>query len=103
MKFWYYLILLNFFDILAVVFARYCVEKKKNYYMWLSMFFFGLTAFMFVKLLAFSVTAVINILWVAFSTVLIMIICYFLFDEKISLRQAMGMLIVLIGIYVMGL
>jgi len=93
-----YVLLLTGLDVIAVIAARYYVEKKRNYILMISLICFSLSVLVFEELLQFSVTAVINILWVSLSNIFITILCYFLFKEKINRKQALGMVAILAGV-----
>lgn len=98
MKFLIFYLLLNFFDVAAVLFGRYYADLGKPIYKWASILFFALSAFMVYQLMAFKETAVVSILWISLSTILILIYCRIVFKEKISVIQGVGMLFIMGGV-----
>lgn len=91
-------------DFMAIISARYAAEyPQKKWIKWLSVAFFASAAIVYVLMLFHRDLAVVNIIYLAFSTVLIIIACYFLFKEKISLGQAIGMAIALGGVVLLEL
>lgn len=91
------LILLTLFDIIAVISARYHVEKKRQAFRWISFLFFGLSVWIAMQMMEFRSTAIVNLLWVSLSTVFITITCYFLFGERINRWQGLGMILIMVG------
>ncbi|MFA5842948.1 MAG: SMR family transporter [Candidatus Gracilibacteria bacterium] len=85
-------------DLAGEIAAKYHDLTKNNWFLWLTIVFFGLAGFLFAKSLRFEGMAITNILWVALSTILVTLVGYFYFKETISLLQWIGIGVILIGL-----
>jgi len=98
MKFPLLITLITILDITALVAARYYVERKKKWLLIISLSFFAISAFVYVKLMEFAVTAIINVLYAAFSTIFVTLFYFFVFKERITRGQLIGIIIAILGI-----
>ncbi|PIQ79128.1 hypothetical protein COV81_03105 [Candidatus Peregrinibacteria bacterium CG11_big_fil_rev_8_21_14_0_20_41_10] len=102
MKFAILLSILTILDIIAVMSARYYVEKKRVGYLVLSLAGFATSGYLFYLLMGYSITSIINLLWVSVSTVIITLLGYLIFKEKVTIGQGIGMALVIIGMVILG-
>jgi len=96
-------LLLSVVDVGAVISGRYYVFSKNKLFLIISLVCFGFSAYLFYLLMAFKSTAIVNLLWVSLSTIFISMISYFLFKEKITWGQSVGMFFIILGIIIMEL
>ena len=97
-KFLLFVSLVALFDLAGSMLAKMWVIKSQPTYLIGTVLSFAATGFFFAKSLKFKELAIANIIWIALSIVIVAIAGYFLFNEKLSLIQILGMLIIIIGI-----
>lgn len=95
------LALIIILDIGALVSARYYVEKKQKWIMWLSLITFGASGFVFVQLMAFRLTSIINVLYAAFSTIFVTFFYFVFFKERITKGQWLGIAVAFLGVFML--
>jgi len=100
--FWCWLLLLTVVDVTAVMCARMGVDHSGGYTVF-SVLCFALCGYLLIPLMAYHSTAVISLFWVSFSTGVVTVLCYLLFDEKMSKKQMLGLLITVVGILIIDL
>jgi len=90
------------FNVMALLSARAAYLHHNVLFTWVAMLTLGMAGFCFALLLRDQMTAIVNVLWIAFSTMGITVMSFCVFDERMSLTQLLGMLIVLVGLTLLG-
>lgn len=98
MTFWFYVAITAILDAAAILLARTYTDKKDKLFFVLSLACFAASGYFYIKMLAFAVTAIVNIIFVGFSVILVTGFCYIFFKEKITLGQALGVILIFIGV-----
>jgi len=98
MKLLIYLAAIAFFDLIAIMSAKFWNLKGNPWYMVISFFGFAMIGIFFSLSLKYETTAVLNVLWVAVSIILVTVFSYMLFKEPISLIQLIGFFVIIFGI-----
>lgn len=91
-------ILVLFFDLSSATTARYAYNSGELVFVFLSMLSLAGAGYFFIKLMEDEVGILVNALWIALGAINVTVASYFLFDEKISLLQGLGMAFVVTGL-----
>lgn len=97
-KFYIYIAIINFLDVLAVVSGKMWIITRNPLYIVGTALGFGLAGFFFALSLQYEGMAVTNVLWIAISVILVAILGHYMFKETIGAWQLVGMALVLVGI-----
>ncbi|MBU0577860.1 EamA family transporter [Patescibacteria group bacterium] len=97
-KFYFYIALINTFDLLAILAGKMWSITYKPFYLVFCSLGFAIAGFFFALALKYEGSAVTNVLWIAISVGLVTIMGYFVFKEHISGWQFLGIATVLLGI-----
>ncbi|MDO8669276.1 MAG: EamA family transporter [Candidatus Buchananbacteria bacterium] len=90
-------------DLAGIVTAKIYSLNKNSVWLWLAILFFAGTGLFFARSLKYEGAATVNILWVAGSAIVVTLVGYFAFKEDITLIQAIGILIIIIGLIFINL
>lgn len=81
--------------------AQYCLKnysKTKTFYWFLlGALIYGLIAYLLVMSFEFEKLAIVNIMWGAFSALVLTLMAYYFYDETLSWKQILGIIVILIG------
>ena len=92
-----YISLIAIFDLSGSMFGKMWALKDNPLYLFLTVICFWLAGFFFAKSLKFKDLAITNIIWIVLSIVIVSIVSYFVFQEKLSYIQIIGIFVVLVG------
>ena len=93
------------FFVLGIVFfeccAQYCLKKysKCNTIYWfiLGYILYGFTLFLLVISFRYEKLAIVNIMWGGLSALILTLIAYYFYDERLTYTQIAGIIVVLVG------
>jgi multidrug transporter EmrE-like cation transporter len=91
--------------ILAIVIiecaAQYCLKRyaKCEGYQWfiLGIITYSVVAFLLVLSFDYEKMAIVNIMWGSLSALILTLVAYYFYDEKLSWKQILGIIVILIG------
>ncbi len=89
---------ISFFDLLAVLSAKYYSLNKNVWLLIASSMLFAITALFFARSLQYENLAIVNVFWTSISVVLITIFGVFLFKEHITILQFVGIVFTVLGL-----
>ena len=98
MNFPLYIALISVLDVIAVLGARFFVDRKKWYFRFISLAAFAASAYVYIQMLAYEVTAIVNVIYLAFSSIVITLTCFIFLKERIHWMQGLGMILCLLGL-----
>ncbi len=101
----YYLLiaLINTLDLTGILAAKFFSFNKNPLLLALTVACFGGAGYFFAKSLQYQGAAITNILWIAISVILVTILGYFLFKEKITTIQFVGIAFILVGLILVNI
>lgn len=102
-KFYALIITVALFDLIAEYAGKMWVLAGKPVYLWLTCAGFAAAGYFFAHSLKFEGVAIANILWIALTIILVTLMGYFVFKEHLSLINAIGMLVIVIGIILVNI
>lgn len=85
-------------DVISALAARYAFNHDSLIFMIISITSIPLAAYFFMSILPERITIVVNAIWIALGSINVTLASYLVFGEKITLKQAMGMLIIILGL-----
>lgn len=92
--------------ILVEIISQYLLEKSitgDNTLLYLGMLFYALVGYIYYLILkSGEKLAIANSIWNASSTIGVAIVGYFIFKQKLSFIQVMGLLLTLVGVYLIS-
>lgn len=102
-----FLYLLGF--VIAIVFvecaAQYCLKKyassKLVYWYILGVLIYGVIAYLLVMSFAYEKMAIVNIMWGGLSALILSLMAYFFYNEELTMKQIVGIVIVLVGTWLL--
>ncbi|MDX9893016.1 MAG: SMR family transporter [Patescibacteria group bacterium] len=99
----WHILIINFFDLVGILFAKYYNLTKNNWLLASTVICFGLAGFFFARSLRYEGVAITNVLWIAISVILVTIVGYFFFKEHISPIQIFGIFVIIGGLVLINL
>jgi small multidrug resistance pump len=97
--------------VLTIVFiecaAQYCLKKylESNIILWfvLGVVIYGCIAYLLTLSFSYEKLAIVNIMWGAFSALVLSLMAYYFFNEPLTYTQIAGIVVILIGTWMLHL
>lgn len=95
--------------VIAIVFvecaAQYCLKKyassKVAYWYLLGVLIYAIIAYLIVLSFGYEKMAIVNIMWGGLSALILSLMAYFFYNEELTMKQIVGIVIVLVGTWLL--
>lgn len=99
MNLYFIVLCVSLFEALAQSSVHYANIKKNKLYIGVGIFCYIIVSFLIYKAYDFKGVGTVNAIWSGMSIVLMISIGYFVFKEKITKMECLGILFILFGIF----
>ena len=85
--------------------AQYCLKKyascKVYYWYLLGVLIYAVIAYLLVLSFSYEKMAIVNIMWGGLSALILTLMAYFVYGEELTIKQIVGIVIVLVGTWLL--
>lgn len=90
-------------DLLAIISAKFWIINKNSIFLVATCLLFAGSGYMFAKALKFEGMGITNAVWTSISAILAVVGGYLIFKENITLIQAIGIAVIIVGLVLINL